>query len=580
VPFPTFVRELRMEGDEDPLLREIHHDLRGKTSPLELMSQYLDEMRGTTDSQPLVFRKLGKLFEKGRTPERLEGHYYGVTLGLRTGDLRQVLGARANLFNFFWGRLLASHPPWVGKGFTPRATDAPASPPVFSGTNFFRAERTSLLTRVSVRIIGLLLRLSSTTTEDRRAYGCDRTGGPFVARRARSVSPGLERKEVFQLDYRETSLENPSPFKYLIDELVEISDGLYLGPLLFATKRLSERYDPSLAATEYGYTNFGYFLLMDGRWDNERRRLFPYTEDMQITKHRCIDWAHTPKFTEFTFAEPPDGRCDDAVLAEVRRDKQATETVLDLLKLYSDQLAASPDIDSPCFGKLAEMFNRGIAPQRIDGYLHGAVVAFRNEGYLRVFGINALNMLYPLVRPLSPWTGKTFERIESSKLREVTEGFEQDASAVFWGANTYANRTDAQRLAIGAMRLANVDIAEASEAEARTRGYDLKSFFLIGKQGVSGNPENGNKTVFQFNYRWPRLRTMPPDNYCIDELVQVAEGLYLGQLVYSTALIEEYDPSRPASDYDYRNFGYFLLMDDEWYSRKLEIGFDLTASDE
>jgi hypothetical protein len=216
----------------------------------------------------------------------------------------------------------------------------------------------------------------------------------------------------------------------------------------------------------------------------------------------------------------------------------------------------------------------------MDGYFHGAVVAFRNEGYLLDFGINAFNMLYPLVRELSPWTGKTFEPIEASKLSDITDGFEQGTSATFWGSNTYANRADNQRPAIEAMRLANVDIEQASAEEARTRGYDLKSFFFIGKCGVSGNLENGNKTVFQLNYRWPRLRTMPPDNFCVDELVQIAEGLYLGQLVYSTALLETYDPNRPAAVYDYRNFGYFLLMDDEWYGRKLEIGFDVTASDQ
>jgi hypothetical protein len=211
----------------------------------------------------------------------------------------------------------------------------------------------------------------------------------------------------------------------------------------------------------------------------------------------------------------------------------------------------------------------------MDGYYHGAVVAFRNDGYLGAFGMNALNMLWPAVRQLSPWTGKTFEKIEPAKLSEITDGFDQDASAAFWGSNTYASRTDGQRLAVAAMRLANVDIAEA-----QTHWYDLKSFFLIGKRGQSGNPDNGNKIVFQLNYRWPRLRTMPPDNYCVDELVQIAEGLYLGQLVYATALLEEYDPARPASVYEYRNFGYFLLMDDEWYGRKLEIGFDLTPTEQ
>jgi hypothetical protein len=578
MPLATLIEELRAE-DGDALLKEIHSDMQGKSSPLELMNQYLNEIRASVDSRPRAFEKLGKLFQRGRTPARLEGHFYGVTLVIRTGDLEKTFGARANLLNYLWGSLLASHPPWVGKGFTQEAPSTPGSPPVFRGTNFFRAARTSFLTAIGVRVLSLWLKLTSTTDEDRRTYGCDRTGGPFIAIRARSVAPGLEQREVFQLDYRTASLGNPSPFKYLIDELVEISDGLYLGPLLFATKRLTEKYDSSLASAEYGYTNFGYFLLMDDRWDNERRRLFPYTEDMEITKHRAIDWANTPKFTEFTFAEPPDGKCDDALLAEVKRDNEGKATVLDLIKFYVDQLGANPAPDAPGFAKLGELFNRGIAPKIMDGYLHGAVVAFRNEVYLRQFGLNAFNMLWPLVRELSPWTGKTFEPIEASKLSEITDGVEQDTNVALWGSNTYANRTDNQRPAVELMRLANLDMREASAEEARTRGYDLKSFFFIGKRGVSGNPENGNKVVYQINYRWPKLRTMPPDNYCVDELVQIAEGLYLGQLVYSTALLEQYNPARPASVYDYRNFGYFMLMDDEWYGRKLEIGFDLTPAE-
>ena len=580
MPQFAFVHELRTGVDEDPLLSEIHRDMQGKSSPLELMSHYLNEIRGSLANEPVVYRKLARLFEKGRAPERLEGHFYGVTLGIRTGDLKGVFGVRANLLNFLWGTLLASYPPWVGKGFTPVAPDHPASPPVFFGINFFREARTSFLTTVSVRLLTMVLRLTPTPPEEHRAYGCDRKGGRFVAQRAKSVAPGLEHKDVFRLDYRQSSLNNPFPFKYLIDELVEISDGLYLGPLLFATKRLTVPYDPSLPSAEYGYANFGYFLLMDDSWDNERRRLFPYTEDMGVTRARFIDWVNTPKFTDFTLAEPPDGNCNDALLEEVKKDKQGKETVLDLLKFYADQLAADPGLDSSYFAKLGELFNRGIAPQSMSGYVHGAVVAFRNAGWLSAFGPNSLNMIWPLVRRFSPWTGKTFEPIDLQKLQEVTGGFEQDVSAAFWGSNTYAGRTDTQRLSIEAMKLAHVDIEQATEAEVRTRGYDLKSFFFIGKQGLSANPDNKDKTVLQFNYRWPQLRTMPPDNYCIDELVQIAEGLYLGQLVYATALLEEYDPNQPASVYNYRNFGYFLLMDDEWYARKLEIRFDLTSAEE
>jgi hypothetical protein len=576
--FP-FLIEQTGAPDSDPLLEEIRSDIEGKASALELMSDYLDQMRASAGSKPAAFAKLDKLFAAGRAPARLEGHHYGVTLVIRTGDLEAVFGESANVLNLLWGSLLAAHPPWVGKGFTPDTTDAPDGSPVFRGINFFRAARTSALTGLSTAGLGLVLPLVPAPEADRRAYGYDRTGGLFVAKRARSAAPGLDGKEVFQLDYRLESLGNPPPFRYLIDELVEIGEGLYLGPLLFATRRLTEPYDPSLDPAEYGYANFGYFLLMDNRWDKERRRLFAYTEDMEITKHGSIDWANTPKFTSFTFADPPDGNCNDALLGEVQSDKEGTATILDLIRLYVDQLGANPAPDALEFTKLSEMFQRGVAPRYMEGYLHGSVVAFRNEGYVREFGLNAFNMLWPLAREFSPWTGKTFEPIEESRLVRITGGFEEDPDAASWGSNTYADREDNQRPAIEFMRLAGVDMCDASAEEARARGYDVKSFFFIGKPGFSGNPENGRKIVYQLNYRWPELGTMPPDNYCIDEVVQIAEGLYLGELVYATALLEQYDPACPASIYEYRNFGFFLLMDDEWYGRKLEIGFDLTPQE-
>ena len=66
-----------------------------------------------------------------------------------------------------------------------------------------------------------------------------------------------------------------------------------------------------------------------------------------------------------------------------------------------------------------------------------------------------------------------------------------------------------------------------------------------------------------------------PDRYCLDELVQIAEGLYLGQLMYATELLKAYDPRVDPEEYRYRHFGYFLLMDDDWHRLRLDIGFDL-----
>lgn len=88
--------------------------------------------------------------------------------------------------------------------------------------------------------------------------------------------------------------------------------------------------------------------------------------------------------------------------------------------------------------------------------------------------------------------------------------------------------------------------------------------FIAGK-AKSVDPKNPDKEVFQLNYRWKKLENLPPNKYLIDEIVLIADGLYLGQLLYATEhLLEDYDPERSPHEYKYENFGYFLLMDDEW----------------
>lgn len=560
----NFFDEIDIKESADPLLAEIYYDMRDKSSPLELFSSYLKETKGTLKNNPHIYNKLTSLFENGKTPEKVEGHIYGVTMGLRTGNIKP------NILNFLWGRLLADAPPWVGKGFSLGERDD-----VYSGINFFRKNNISLLNKISIRILNIVLGLRDAHKSEKDRYGYDSEGGMFIGRFAKSVNPGSEQKDVFQINYRIPSLKNGFPLKYLIDEIIEVAPGLYLGQLLFATKRLFEKYNSELPSQEYGYAHFGYFLLMDEGWDAERRRLFPYTEDLWKTKASSIQWTKNTKFTIFTFAESPDGDCSENLLKEVMRDMEGKETVLDLLKFYSEKIGKDADINSPYFLRLHEIFNRGIAPKEVRGYYHGAVVAFRNEGYIKTFNINTLNMAWPLARHFSPWTGKTFEDIEGDRLMELADGFEKGEIPTFWGTNTYADRTPKQKLIVEAMRVANIWLIDATGEEVG-RGYDVKGFFFIARQGITVNPENKNKVVFQFNYRWKNLKTFPPDNYCIDELVQITEGLYLGQLIYATNILEKYDPTKSSSVYDYRNFGYFLLMDDDWYARKIEIGFDIT----
>ena len=88
------------------------------------------------------------------------------------------------------------------------------------------------------------------------------------------------------------------------------------------------------------------------------------------------------------------------------------------------------------------------------------------------------------------------------------------------------------------------------------------------------NGDRGDKRVFQFNYRFPLIGGPVPIGYCLDELVEIADGLFLGQLIYSTALDIPFHSSVEAEKYKYQLFGYFLLLDDDWERHRQEIKLD------
>jgi len=281
------------------------------------------------------------------------------------------------------------------------------------------------------------------------------------------------------------------------------------------------------------------------------------------------------KLTRFTFRDLSDEVMADPLFREVMADLAKRATVLDLLKHYARETRKDLSTESPYFAKLQKIFDCSVAPGSMAGYLHGAVVAFRNEGLLNLFNVNTFNLAWPLVRLFSPWTGKTFDSIAAARLAGVTGGLEAGAAQTAWGSNTYSSRKFQEKVAVDVMRALNIWLEEATLKERKGRDYDVKGFFFIGREGQSVNPANRGRNVYQFNYRWPALRTFPPDNFCLDEIVQIAEGLYLGQLVYATNLTKEYDPSADPTQYDYRNFGYFLLMDEDWQRRRQRIRFEV-----
>lgn len=126
-------------------------------------------------------------------------------------------------------------------------------------------------------------------------------------------------------------------------------------------------------------------------------------------------------------------------------------------------------------------------------------------------------------------------------------------------------------------RVPDAVLQEASEASGspfQRQGY---AFLGVADQESILPMNNGadkKKRVFQFHYRFPLVGGPAPIGFCLDELVEIADGLFLGQLIYSTALHLPFHSGVDASKYCYQLFGYFLLLDDEWERHRQAIGLD------
>ncbi|RJX26030.1 MAG: hypothetical protein C4531_16375 [Desulfurivibrio sp.] len=89
------------------------------------------------------------------------------------------------------------------------------------------------------------------------------------------------------------------------------------------------------------------------------------------------------------------------------------------------------------------------------------------------------------------------------------------------------------------------------------------------------NEGDRKKKVFQFHYRYPMIGGPTPIGFCLDELVEIADGLFLGQLIYATALEVPYHSSVDPAEYRYQLFGYFLLLDEAWEQQRRAIRLDV-----
>src|SRR6266567_6903507 len=105
----------------DELVKDIQADVAGAASILEVMKDYMAQLQDSLDNDAPPYRKLAKLFELGKTFDELEGHYYGIAPGLRTGDLQGMAAEYGNLMGYVWSSLIVGACPWAGKSYTQMA---------------------------------------------------------------------------------------------------------------------------------------------------------------------------------------------------------------------------------------------------------------------------------------------------------------------------------------------------------------------------------------------------------------------------------------------------------------------------
>ena len=438
----------------------------------------------------------------------------------------------------------------------------------YLGINSFRKDNKNFLNNIAGVVLSALMDMEEVPgPENKQRSWIYAKGGLFIATRQKSVDPAHPEKEVLALNYRWKSMGNNFPNSLLIDEIVEIAEGLYLGKLFYATalNYIAMDYDPLVNPHDYKYRNFGYFLLMDDTWLYEKNMLFP-----ALTYKMADDLPR--KFGTFHLADTVESK---EIQARVKKEK----TVLHYLQNLSEGVAEGKKTEESFFKEIHNLFMQGERPDGIQGYLHGGVVAFKGSGFLKIFDKNILNQLWPAVRPFSPWTGKTFTDTSVEKIRKYIGKNADHYGAkepVILGTNTYRKDLDLSLPATAFIK--HLDkigmVVEYPDESEKEEDIYVKSFYFIAANNASVNPECGAKEVLQFNYRWPEFHTMPPDHLCIDELVKIADGLYLGQLLYSTRAKIPYDPKRNPAIYKYENFGYFMLMDDDWSAVKEFIRFD------
>lgn len=432
------------------------------------------------DQWDSVFSKLRTLFLCGKnTP--LDGPMIGVPVAIRDSDyFRQTaklldkdrsLLADVQWMATCWNATFANTGLWMGKTFEPvtkenfgsSCEDDPAMMVAYDpattriGRNFFREPADpNLLQGISLPVLTRLwhlkdrprnpgdlgfraILLEKNITKE-LAIPYTKTGGIFLGQSGVSVLPEMNGKEVYQLNYRWPNLNPVYPMTRLVDELVQIADGVWLGQLVMATRHyslgrceisligertteisLGESYKPAKSSSldhlkemtgvknwdVYGYQNNGFFLMIDTSLAKEvygdaafhylrpRRGEIAFAElgyhkkqtvkgpvaSVEVDKEgNKEDWKNVNrlrnKFTTLCLEQST--RDDDGEVGELLRDG---ESVLQMLQRIQGDIASQSSLDDHLrnFEPLNRLFRSGIAPQIKDGLFQGQGLGYNNR---------------------------------------------------------------------------------------------------------------------------------------------------------------------------------------------------------
>jgi len=434
-------------------------------SPYKVLTQYKRILSDNAQRRrwPAVHKKLETMFKCGRCAP-LNGPMVGVSMGIRDSDyfrdcarhfgLERSSAARIEWMSTAWNISFAYSGLWMGKTFEPVKRETVAlkcagnkqqmqkySPDTTRlGRNFFRSPPDpSLLQLISLPSLSLLWNLKDRPLETTRTdFGSqllmenldkektipfEKTGGYFLADFGNSVLPEMNEKPTYQLNYRWPQLEPVYPMTRLVDELVEIAEGIYLGQLIYATRHYSlgtitsglgiklptrsigEPYNPedeAASTSYYAYQNNGYFLMLDpdqsdqiysleGFYELRPRpgeRGFqthyatgqPPAEKMSTGKktHPIKAQKPLPKWQEdirlknkfTTFLHEPSPQPDDQ---DICKELAENESILEMLQRISQDISKQSHSEDSLkhFEKLNLLFRRGKAPTIKNGQLTG-----------------------------------------------------------------------------------------------------------------------------------------------------------------------------------------------------------------